>query len=385
MSERVSASPNDWYRLIHAAHERIRPFVLETPLETAFDLLPGASARVFFKREDLQQTGSFKLRGATNKILSLDPGQAARGVIAASNGNHGLGVAAAAKRAGIATEVYVSAQVSPAKAQRIEELGARLHRAGEDPLAAELAARAAAEASGKVFISPYNDVEVMAGQGTIAIELQRQLPMLEALLEEAEAMAGQRTIPVKPQRQVPGSPDRAGVARAGVEVPVLDAVFVAVGGGGLIGGIGAWLKSTSLGTEIVGCWPENSRVLYESIKAGQIVDYPEQPTLSESTAGGLEPGSVTLEVCSRFIDHSVLVTEAEILSAMRRVQRAKGWLMEGAAGVAVAAFLKEARHYAGKNVVIIICGGNVSPELQEIAITKGSNIVEFTKGGPKLF
>jgi threonine dehydratase len=368
MGKHISFPPDAWYRSIHAADERVRPFVLETPLETAFDLLPGASARVFFKREDLQQTGSFKLRGATNKILSLEPDQAVRGVIAASNGNHGLGVAAAAVRAGIAAEVYVSAQVSPAKAQRIEELGARLHRAGEDPLAAELAARAAAEASVKVFISPYNDVDVMAGQGTIAIELQRQLPMVDTLLVEAEVVAGQGTIPVKPG-----------------QVPVLDAVFVAVGGGGLIGGIGAWLKSVSPATEIVGCWPENSRVLYESIKAGRIVDYPEQPTLSQSTAGGLEPGSVTLEVCSRVIDHSVLVTEDEILSAMRRVQRAKGWLMEGAAGVAVAAFLKEARHYAGKNVVIIICGGNVSPEVREIAISKGDNILEFTKGGPKRF
>jgi len=384
MSEHISSSPDDWYQRIHAAHERIRPFVLETPLETASDVFPGVSSHVFFKREDLQQTGSFKLRGATNKILSLDPGQAARGVIAASNGNHGLGVAAAARRAGIAAEVYVSAQVSPAKAQRIEELGARLHRAGADPLAAELAARSAAETSGKVFISPYNDVEVMAGQGTIAIELQRQLPgspdragvaragvevpMLDALLLEAEVMAGQGTTAVKAQRQAQ-----------------LDAVFVAVGGGGLIGGIGAWLKSASPGTEIVGCWPENSRVLYESIKAGRIVDYPEQPTLSQSTAGGLETGSVTLEVCSRVIDHSVLVSEAEILSAMRRVHRTKGWLMEGAAGVAVAAFLKEARHYARKNVVIIICGGNTSPEVREIAISKGSNIIEFTKGGPKRF
>jgi len=369
MGERVSFSSDDWYGRIQAAHERIRPFVLETPLETGSDLLPGVSARVFFKREDLQETGSFKLRGATNKILSLEHGQAARGVIAASNGNHGLGVAAAAARAGIAAEVYISAQVSPAKAQRIEELGARLHRAGADPLAAELAARAAAETSGKIFISPYNDVEVMAGQGTIAIELQRQLLMLDALNAEVEAMAGQGTITVKPQ----------------LRAPRLDAVFVAVGGGGLIGGIGAWLKRASLGTEIVGCWPENSRVLYESVKAGRIVDYPEQPTLSQSTAGGLEPDSVTLDVCSRVIDHSVLVTEAEILSAMRLVQRTRGWLMEGAAGVAVAAFLKEAKHYAKKNVVIIICGGNVSPEVREVAISKGNNIIEFTKGGPKRF
>src|SRR5262249_567627 len=266
----------------------------------------------FFKREDLQHTGSFKLRGATNKILSLAPNQAAKGVIAASNGNHGLGVAMAAKRAGIPAEVYVSSQVSASKATRIELLGASVRRVGEDSLEAELAARAAAEKSGKVFISPYNDVEVMAGQGTIAVELEQQ--------------AGK-----------------------------LDAVFVAVGGGGLIGGLGAYLKAVAPQTEIVGCWPENSRVLYESIKAGRILDVPERPTLSESTAGGLEPGSVTLEVCSKVIDRSVLVSEAEILAAMRRVRRTQGWLLEGAAAVAVSAFQKEVKRHTGKTVAIIIC------------------------------
>ena len=289
-------------------------------MELVSGLFPGTPARVYFKREDLQNTGSFKLRGATNKILSLTAEQSARGVIAASNGNHGLGVAAAARSAGVAAEVYVSSHVSPAKAQRIEQFGARIHRAGSNPLDAELAARAAAEQSGQVFISPYNDLEVMAGQGTIAVELLRQ-------------------------------------------VPDMAAIFVAVGGGGLIGGIGAYLKSASPQTEIVGCWPQNSPVLYESIKAGRILDVPEDYTLSESTAGGLEPGSITLDVCSNVIDCSVLVSEEEILSAIRRVRDAQGWIMEGAAAVAVAAFEKEASRYAGKTVVVVICGGNVSPEV----------------------
>ncbi|HEX7286477.1 MAG TPA: pyridoxal-phosphate dependent enzyme, partial [Candidatus Angelobacter sp.] len=140
----------------------------------------------------------------------------------------------------------------------------------------------------------------------------------------------------------------------------IDAVFVAVGGGGLIGGIGAYLKHASPTTEVVGCWPQNSPVLHESIKAGKIIDVPEQPTLSESTAGGLEPGSITLEVCRQVIDHSVLVSEDEILSAMRRVRLAKGWMIEGAAAVALAAFLKEAQRYENKTVVILICGGNLS-------------------------
>ena len=303
-------------QVIEAA-DRIRPVVVETSVEQIEGLAPNIEAEVFFKLENLQSTGSFKLRGASNKILSLSPAKAAQGVIAASNGNHGLGVAAAAKAAGIAAQVYVSNHVSTSKARRIQEYGAHIKRIGDDPLEAELAARAAASQQGKVFISPYNDLQVMAGQGTIAVELLRQLPLL-------------------------------------------DAIFVAVGGGGLIGGIGAYLKCASPQTQVVGCWPENSPVLYESIKAGRILGVAEQPTLSESTAGGLEPGSVTLEICSRVIDSSILISEAEILDAMRRVRALKGWVIEGAAAVAVAAFLKNAGSYKGNRVAVVICGANVS-------------------------
>lgn len=312
--------PADLAQMVQEAERRIRDYIIETPLEPVPELLPGHNGHIFFKLENLQQTGSFKLRGATNKILSLDREQAARGVIAASNGNHGLGVAAASKRARIAAEVYVSAHVSPSKARRIEEYGVSIRRVGEDPLAAELAARSAATEQGKVFISPYNDLEVLAGQGTIALELCRRQPRIDAL-------------------------------------------FVAVGGGGLIGGIGAYMKQFLPQAEIVGCWPQNSPVLYESIKAGHIINVPEQPTLSESTAGGLEEGSVTLEVCRSVIDRSVMVSEDEILNAMRRVRDTRGWTIEGAAGVAVAAFLKEADRYQGKTVAVVICGGNLSAEV----------------------
>src|SRR5262249_11739863 len=156
------------------AAERIRDFVTETPLEAVPELLPRHSGDIFFKLEKLQQTGSFKLRGASHKILSLSREQAAKGVIAASQGNHGLGVAAPAKQARIGAEVYVSSHVSSSKAKRIEDYGVNIQRVGDDPLEAELAARAAAGQQGKVFISPYNDFEVIAGQGTIAAELFRQ-------------------------------------------------------------------------------------------------------------------------------------------------------------------------------------------------------------------
>jgi threonine dehydratase len=184
-------------------------------------------------------------------------------------------------------------------------------------LTAELAARRAAEETERVYISPYNDRDVAAGQGTIGVELLRQ-------------------------------------------APGLDAVFVAVGGGGLIGGIGAYVKAVSPRTEVVGCWPENSPVMYACLEAGKIIDVPELPTLSESTAGGLEAGSVTFELCRQAIDRSVLVTEDEILRAMRLVLETEHWVVEGAAGVAMAAYLKDAERYRGKQAAVVICGRNLS-------------------------
>jgi threonine dehydratase len=135
---------------------------------------------------------------------------------------------------------------------------------------------------------------------------------------------------------------------------------VAVGGGGLIGGIGGYLKEGAPGVEVVGCWPENSPVMYECLRAGAIVEVAEQETLSESTAGGLEPGSVTFEMCRRGINRSVLVTEDEILAAMRWMLEEEHWVVEGAAGVAVAAFKKEAEKYAGKKAAVVVCGRNLS-------------------------
>ncbi|HEY1501245.1 MAG TPA: threonine/serine dehydratase [Acidobacteriaceae bacterium] len=311
---------NQWGEAVLRAYDRIRVAVRRTPIEEISGLIPDCRARVFAKLEDEQETGSFKLRGATNRILQLTSEEKRQGVVAASNGNHGLGVAAAAKRAGVSAEIYVSRQVAPQKAKRIEKLGARIRQEGSDPLDAEIIGRQRAMESGRVFISPYNDPDVLAGQGTIAVELLEELPRL-------------------------------------------DAVFAAVGGGGLIGGIGAYLKHASPQTEVVGCWPENSPVLFESMKAGWILPVAEKPTISESTAGGLEEGSITLEVCTAVIDTCVLVSEEEILEAMRLVRRAKGWLIEGAAGVALAAFLKTAHRYEGRTVAIVICGGNLSEKV----------------------
>jgi threonine dehydratase len=286
---------------------------------------------LYLKLEHLQRTGSFKFRGASHKIALLTAEQGAAGVTAASSGNHGLGVAAAARARGVPAEVFVSSQVSPSKAARIEALGARIRYAGQDPLDAELTARRAAEESGKVFISPYNDADVIAGQGTIAVELVRQT-------------------------------DRP-----------IDAVFIAVGGGGLMGGMGAYLKAASPATEIVGCWPVNSPVLHECMRAGRVVDVAESPTLSESTSGGLEPGSLTVDLCRHVMDRASMVSEEQILGAMRLMLETEHWLIEGAAGVALAALLQDAERYQGKRVVVLICGRNVSPEVGRQLIGRDRN------------
>jgi threonine dehydratase len=311
--------------LIHEASGRVYSLVKETPL-VPLGMGPGpdgaTSGPAYAKLEQLQTTGSFKLRGATNKLMSLSPQAAARGVITSSTGNHGLGVATAAKFLGLDAEVFLSSQVSAAKRDRIRELGARIRMAGEDPLTAELAGRAAALESGRTYISPYNDPYVVAGQGTIAVELLRQLPDL-------------------------------------------DAIFIATGGGGLISGIGALLRHRAPNAEIIGCWPENSAVLFECIKAGRIFETPESPTLSESTAGGVEAGSITFDLCREVMHRAVLVAEHAILRAMRW-GHAQGWAMEGASGVALAAYFKEAARYSHKKSVVLICGGNPSPAIREL-------------------
>ena len=309
-----------------AAEQRIRAHIRETPLKRSRGLSESSRADVFLKLDNLQEIGAFKIRGAANKLLSLPGEQAARGVVTASNGNHALAVATVGGKLGIPVEVFVSDHIDPLRRTRIESLGAQVRTVEGDPLLAELEARREAERSGRIYVSPYNDLEIVEGQGTVAVEILRQLAQFEA--------------------------------------KKLDAVFVAVGGGGLIGGIGLHLNSVSPETEIVACWPENSPALYECLRAGRIIEVPEKPTLSVSTAGGIEPGAVTLELAQQVIDRSVLVTEAEILDAARRIFREDNEVIEGAAAVAVAAFLKTSANYTGKTVVIVICGGNADPDLE---------------------
>jgi threonine dehydratase len=308
-----------WRREILRAERRIRPYVRETPVDFSRSLGGPSGARLYLKLEHLQHTGSFKLRGAVNKMLSLSKAERSRGVVAASSGNHGIAVCHAAGQLGVRATICMPRGAAGVKVRLIRSLGGNIVFHGHNTLDAERKARQLAADDGLAIVPPYNDPAVIAGQGTIGIELARH---------------------IRP----------------------LDAVFVAVGGGGLIGGIAAYLKSVSPRTTIVGCWPRNSRVLYESIRAGRILEFPEQQTISDGTAGGIEPGSITFPLTRSLIDRYVLVSEREIWRAMRLLLEEERWLVEGAAGVALAGFLRERPAYARKNVAVLLCGRNISPE-----------------------
>ncbi len=299
------------------AEQRIRRHIRETPVEHSLPLSAETGAEVYLKLENFQVTGSFKARGALNKLLNLSPEQRARGVVAASSGNHGAGVAYGMRALELPGVIYVPHGASPAKVKSIASYGAEVRFAGDDCVLAEAAARAYAQESGAVYVSPYNDLQIVAGQGTAGVELFRQLPEV-------------------------------------------DAVFVAVGGGGLIGGIAAYLKSVKESVRVVACSPANSCVMHESAKVGHILDLPSLPTLSDGTAGGLEADTVTLPLVTEFVDDYVLVEEDEIREAMRRVIGEHHMLVEGAAGVALGGFRKLASQYAGQTVAVVLCGGNIA-------------------------
>jgi threonine dehydratase len=317
---------------ISQAHVAVRPQVPVSPLQLSRPLSADLGCSVLLKNEHLQPTGSFKIRGATNKIRILGTAAQRTGVTTASSGNHGQAVALAGSRAGIPVTVYVGAAASRPKVDAIRALGAELVVVDGPPLEAELLARRQAAAQGKVYISPYNDLDVIAGQGTLGMELVEQ-------------------------------------------APDLDAVFISVGGGGLISGVGTALKALNPRIQVVGVWPENSPCMLKAMQAGQIVDVEEQETLSDGTAGAVEPGSVTLALCRDVIDETVTVSEAEIGRAMRMIADAEHWIVEGAAGVALAGLVKRAESFRGQKVAVVLCGRNIALEkflyAIELAVEQG--------------
>ncbi len=313
------------------AAARIRGLIKETPLVHSRAFSEMLDANVHFKLENKQTTGSFKLRGATNRLMTLDDEQRAKGCVAASSGNHGAAVACAMHKLATSGVIFVPEQTSPTKVEAIRSYGGEIVVFGTDGLDTEQHAREYAEQNGKVYLSPYNDEQVIAGQGTCGVELAEQLPDV-------------------------------------------DVVLVAIGGGGLVAGVGSVLKAHNPGVHIVGCQPAASPVMARSVEAGHIVELPTLATLSDGTAGGIEAGAITFPLTEAIVDEFVLVGEDQIAAAMCLYMKNEHNTIEGAAGVAVAALLELKETLRGQNVVVIICGGNISDEKLEHVRSTGATV-----------
>lgn len=313
MSEAPPPTPGD----VLAAASRLRGAVRRTPLEPAPSLAPHAGTEVLLKLENQQRTGSFKLRGALNRIAMLGERERSRGVVTASAGNHGLGVALAARLHGTRATVYLGAGAPTTKRNRIARYGAEIREVDGGYDDAHEAAVREAERGGALYVHAFSDPAVVAGQGTIGLELLQ-------------------------------------------EVPAPAAVVLPVGGGGLIGGVGVLVRALSPRTRIVGVQTEETSAMHASLAAGR----PTSPAMGETLCEGLS-GDVderSLGLARQVVDEIVLVSEAAVRRAIRRLYVEEGILAEGSGVVAAAALHEGLVRAEGGAVLAVITGGNIDAD-----------------------
>ena len=319
----------DLKKEVERAEKAIRKYIRETPAEHSPFFSQEGDCNVYLKLENLQMTGSFKLRGTMNKLLSLSKKEKKTILITASSGNHGAAFAHGVKKLRLRGIIYLPGHTSQAKVDALKYYDVVLKFFGTDCVKTEEHAIKEAVKNSFKYIPPYNDLKIIGGHGTIGIELKRQ-------------------------------------------VEKIDAVLVPVGGGGLISGIAGYLKSLDEKIEIIGCQPENSAVMYESIKAGKILEMESKPTLSDGSAGGIEQGAITFDICKKYVDDFILVSEEEIKEAMQLILEKHFMLIEGAGALSVAAFLKKKMRFNGKNVVLILSGSKLTLDTLRDVISSGA-------------
>lgn len=309
---------------VYMARRGLSSFIVRTPLMHSTLLSQQAGASVYMKLENVQQTGSFKLRGATNKILSLSDEERARGVITVSSGNHGRAVSYVAGEVGIRAVVCLAENVPSHKVEGIRRYGAEVVSFGKNyDEASEHASRLQEERS-LTFVHPFDDPYVIAGQGTIGLEILEDLPDV-------------------------------------------DTVIVPLSGGGLISGIALALKSADPSIRVFGVSMEQAPVMYHCLRAGKIVELEEEPTLADALVGGLGGANhYTFQMCQELVDETVLVSEEEIAEAMVFMLETHHLVVEGGGAVGIAALLNGLVDI-GKQVAVVISGSNVDvPLLMQI-------------------
>jgi threonine dehydratase len=300
-----------------AAAERIRGHVRRTPLLAAAPLRePVAAGDLTLKLESLQVTGSFKARGAAHKVLTLSPEELARGLVTASGGNHGLGVAYAGRLAGAKVTIYLPANAPASKAERLKAWGAEVVREGAVWDDANAVALEAAERHGWTYVHAFADPAIIAGQGTISLEI----------LEDA---------------------------------PETGLLVVSIGGGGLIAGVAAAAKALKPGIRVIGVEPTGAPTLYESVKAGRVIELPEIRTVA-NTLAPRKSDALNLAIIQETVDEIVLVTDDEMRAAARQLWFETGIAAELSGAAALAALRTgKIQTAAGESVCAVICGAGV--------------------------
>ena len=310
---------------IRDAATRLQGQVANTPFVESRTLSEVTGAQVFLKFENLQFTASFKERGACNKLAQLSAEQRTRGVVAMSAGNHAQGVAYHAQRLGLRAVIVMPRFTPGVKVERTRGFGAEVVLHGDTLDAARAHALALGEQQHLTFVHPYDDEAIVAGQGTVGLE------MLEA-------------------------------------EPDLDMLVIAVGGGGLIAGIATAAKALQPGIEIVGVQTTRFPAMFNAIKGTQHVQG--TSTIAEGIAVGT-PGQVTQAIVADKVDDLVLVDEGDIEQAIVMLLEIEKTLVEGAGAAGLAALLKDPARYAGKKVGLVLCGGNIDPLLLAAIIERG--------------
>lgn len=303
---------------VYQARRRIGSRIPRTPLLPSAWLSSIADGQVSLKIESLNLTNSFKIRGALNAALKLSEGidSDVPTVVAASAGNHGRSLALATEELGIPCVIFTPATAPEAKQAAIRRHGAILHSDWEDYDTAEREAKAFAEAEGGVYISPYNNEDVIAGAGTIGLEIVELLP-------------------------------------------AVDVVVVPIGGGGLASGVGLAMKAAAPGAVVVGVEVESSSPFTLSLEAGRITEITPRPSLADGLVGNLEPGSITFPLVQQVVDKVVTVSEEDLARAMKGLATEERLIVEGAGAAAVAAVMAGKASTPGQRVVAMVTGGNV--------------------------
>jgi threonine dehydratase len=303
---------------IKEASRRIAPYILRTPLERSRWLSAELDNQTFLKLECAQRTGSFKLRGAMARLSGLSESERERGVLTVSAGNHGLAVAHCAEVLGLRASIVVPRSASPAKIQGIRRYPVTLIEFGDSYDEAEREARRLEAETGSTFVSPYNDATVIAGQGTIGLEM----------LEDA---------------------------------PDLEAIVVPIGGGGLIAGVAIAVKALRPEIEVYGAEPTATPTMTAALQAGRIVEIHEEETIADGLAGNIEPGSITFPIIRDLVDGIIVVDEEPIRCALARIAREDHVIIEASAAVGIAA-LTDAR-LKQRNVAVTVTGRNITIDL----------------------